>query len=72
MQNVSINFQVPQGWHKLGDKQLHYVYQLLDGDCSCKRGQRSNLFEPMPSADELGHSHFSADEIKKLFKFMCE
>ncbi len=29
MQNISINFQVPQGWHELGDKQLRYVYQLL-------------------------------------------
>ena len=66
MQNISINFQVPQGWHELGDKQLRYVYQLLAGDCSCKREQRSNLFESMPSAAELGHSHFSADEIKTL------
>ena len=29
MQTISINFQVPQGWHELGDKQLRYVYQLL-------------------------------------------
>ena len=29
MQNISINFQVPQGWYELGDKQLRYVYQLL-------------------------------------------
>ncbi len=34
MQNISINFQVPQGWHELGDKQLRYVYQLLAGDFS--------------------------------------
>ena len=29
MQTISINFQVPQGWHELSDKQLRYVYQLL-------------------------------------------
>ena len=29
MQTISINFQVPQGWHELGDKQLRYVYQLI-------------------------------------------
>lgn len=29
MQNISINFIVPQGWHELSDKQLRYVYQLL-------------------------------------------
>ena len=29
MQNISINFQVPQGWHELGDKQLRYVYSLI-------------------------------------------
>lgn len=34
MQTISINFQVPQGWHELGDKQLRYVYQLLASDCS--------------------------------------
>ena len=34
MQKISINFQVPQGWHELGDKQLRYVYQLLASDCS--------------------------------------
>ena len=34
MQNISINFQVPQGWLELGDKQLRYVYQLLAGDFS--------------------------------------
>ena len=34
MQNISINFQVPQGWHELGDKQLRYVYQLLASDFS--------------------------------------
>ena len=50
MQTISINFIVPQGWHELGDKQLRYVYQILAFDCSCQRGQRSNLFEPMPSA----------------------
>lgn len=66
MQNISINFIVPQGWHELGDKQLRYVYQLLASDCSCQRGQRSNLFEPMPSAAELGRIQFSADEIKTL------
>ena len=63
MQNISINFQVPQGWHELGDKQLRYVYRLLASDCSCQRGQRSKFFakrsasdefEPMPSAAELG------------------
>lgn len=31
MQNISINFQVPQGGHELGDKQLRYVYQLFAG-----------------------------------------
>ena len=67
MQNISINFQVPQGWHELGDKQLRYVYQLLASDCSCQRGQRSNLFEPMPSAAELGRIQFSAVEIKTLY-----
>ncbi|MDE5567081.1 MAG: hypothetical protein K2J12_01430 [Muribaculaceae bacterium] len=34
MQNISINFRVPQGWHELGDKQLRYVYQLLASDFS--------------------------------------
>lgn len=34
MQHISINFQVPQGWHELGDKQLRYVYQLLASDFS--------------------------------------
>lgn len=34
MQTISINFQVPQGWHELGDKQLRYVYQLLASDFS--------------------------------------
>ena len=29
MQTISINFQVPQGWHELGDKQLRYVYSLI-------------------------------------------
>lgn len=32
--SISINFQVPQGWHELGDKQLRYVYQLLASDFS--------------------------------------
>ena len=27
--SISINFQVPQGWHKLDDKQLRYVYSLI-------------------------------------------
>lgn len=34
MQTISINFQVPQGWHELGDKQLRFVYQLLASDFS--------------------------------------
>ncbi|MDE7419048.1 MAG: hypothetical protein K2N35_02445 [Muribaculaceae bacterium] len=34
MQTITINFQVPQGWHELGDKQLRYVYQLLAADYS--------------------------------------
>ncbi len=34
MQTISINFQVPQGWNELGDKQLRYVYQLLASDFS--------------------------------------
>ena len=29
MQNISINFQVPQGWHEFGNKQLRYVYQFF-------------------------------------------
>ena len=29
MQTTSINFQVPQGWHELEDKQLRYVYSLI-------------------------------------------
>ena len=29
MQNISINFQVPQGWHELDDEQLRYVYSLI-------------------------------------------
>lgn len=29
MQTISINFQVPQVWHELGDKQLRYIYLLL-------------------------------------------
>ena len=29
MQTISINFQVPQGWHELDDKQLRYVYSLI-------------------------------------------
>ncbi len=29
MQTISINFIVPLWWHKLSDKQLRYVYQLL-------------------------------------------
>ena len=64
MQTISI--QVSQGWHELGDKRLRYVFQLLASDCSCQRGQRSNLFEPMPSAAELGRIQFWADEIKTL------
>ena len=33
MQTFNINFNVPQGWHELGDKQLRYVYQLIaDGN----------------------------------------
>ena len=32
--SISINFQVPQGWHELGDIQLRYVYQLLASDFS--------------------------------------
>lgn len=32
MQTISINFQVPQGWHELSDKQLRYVYQLVAAD----------------------------------------
>ena len=67
MQNISIYFQVPRGWHELVDKQLRYVYQFLASDCSCQRGQRSNLFEPMPSAAELGRIQFSAVEIKTLY-----
>ena len=29
MQNISINFQVPQDWHELDDAQLRYVYSLI-------------------------------------------
>ena len=29
MQNISINFQVPRGWHELNDAQLRYVYSLI-------------------------------------------
>ena len=29
MQTFNINFNVPQGWHELSDRQLRYVYQLL-------------------------------------------
>ena len=29
MQNISINFQVPQGWHELNDEQRRYVYSLI-------------------------------------------
>ena len=29
MQTFNINFNVPQGWHELGDKQLRYVYDLI-------------------------------------------
>lgn len=32
MQTFNINFNVPQGWHELGDKQLRYVYQLIASD----------------------------------------
>lgn len=32
MQTFNINFNVPQGWHELGDKQLRYVYQLIATD----------------------------------------
>ncbi len=34
MQIFNINFNVPQGWHELGDKQLRYVYQLIATDTS--------------------------------------
>ena len=27
--SISINFQVPQGWHELDDAQLRYVYSLI-------------------------------------------
>ena len=29
MNTYSINLIVPQGWHKLDDKQLRYVYSLI-------------------------------------------
>ena len=32
MQTISINFVVPQGWHELSDKQLHYAYSLIASD----------------------------------------
>lgn len=32
MQTISINFVVPQGWHKLSDKQLRYAYSLIASD----------------------------------------
>lgn len=32
MQTISINFIEPQGWQKLSDKQLRFVYQFLAGN----------------------------------------
>ena len=29
MQNISINFQVSQGWHELDDTQLRFAYSLI-------------------------------------------
>ena len=29
MATISINLNVPQGWHELDDKQLRYVYSLI-------------------------------------------
>ena len=29
MNTISINLNVPQGWHELDDKQLRYVYSLI-------------------------------------------
>ena len=34
MQTISINLIVPQGWHKLNDTQLRYVYSLIAKDFS--------------------------------------
>ena len=29
MNTISINLNVPQGWHELDDDQLRYVYSLI-------------------------------------------
>ena len=29
MNTISINLNVPKGWHELDDKQLRYVYSLI-------------------------------------------
>ncbi len=64
METVSINFQIPEDWHELSDKQLQYVYQMFADDCSCQREQRSNLFEPMPSAAELESNQLASYVVK--------
>ena len=33
MATISINLNVPQGWHKLDDDQLRYVYSLIANEC---------------------------------------
>ncbi len=65
MQTISINFIVPQGWHELSDKQLRYVYELIDDnfatdDKSCQREQSQARLEYAEC------SRFCWEEIKTL------
>ena len=64
MQTISINFQVPQGWHELGDKQLHYdTASLLCLSCkfenSCDRHTKNvtSLFPPGLRGLCINHPH---------------
>lgn len=67
MLTISINFQVPQGWHELGDKQLRYdTASLLCSSCkiknSCDR-HSEKCYQPVSSqfARSLYESPASAE-----------
>ena len=59
MAKISINLNVPQGWHELDDKQLHYVYSLIAKYFSDDEIKTLALLHFSSSSRTMRRSHYA-------------
>lgn len=77
MATISINLNVPQGWHELDDNQLRYVYSLIAINDKSKNSLRT-IFNINPK--QKATFKFLSDSIpnpRSLFvirgkRYLCE